>query len=235
MSIPLELRIFNLKDNIKEGQSNTNMLSIGPQSTSSKQTLRVVDKNRLIEQRVRVKPDEKLIFKSIEESMPQENLWDLSNDYIYQNSNDDLLDLGNSQMSSFFREFTESKNNAWKEEKNTPSNYFKSIKGSGFYFCGSCPFLCLNVKLFLEHSTKDHNVHLDPLKSLLRTKCVGCENIFYSVNVLRVSIFIFLIIYYVVVRQTTIIIFDYLLCHFHNMSILPNNWFTVFDKSLGIG
>lgn len=175
------------------------MLSIEQQSTSSKQTLRLVDKDRLIVQRVRVKPDEKLISKTIEKSKPQENLsenlWDLSNDYdVYQNSNDDLLDLGNSQMSAFFREFTEGKKNVWKEEKKSLPNYYKSVKGSGFYSCDSCPFLCLNVKSFVEHNTKDHNFHHSPLKSLLRIKCIGCENIFYSINVLRVSIFIYLMI-----------------------------------------
>jgi len=163
--------------------------SVGQPPTN--QTLRLVDKDRLIAQRVRVKSDEKLISKTPDASKTQhnllENLCDLSTDFDFNpNSNvADLLDLGNSQMSSFFREFTDEQKTLCKEEKKTSTNNYKIIKGIGFYACDSCPFLCLDVKLFLEHSEKDHHFHHSPLKSLLRTKCIGCDNIFYSVNVLR--------------------------------------------------
>lgn len=161
--------------------------SIGLQP--SNQSVRLVDSDRLIAQRVRVKPDAKLILQTTETAKPQPNLldWDFSTDFdIIQNSNsDDLVDLGNSQMSTFFHEFSENQNTVCKvEEKNTSSNY-KTINGLGFYSCESCPFLCLNVKFFLEHNEKDYHQSLH--KSLLRTKCIGCDNIFYSVNVLRVS------------------------------------------------
>lgn len=164
------------------------MSLIGQQSST--QTLRLVDRNRLIAQRVRVKPEEKLISKTTDTSMPQQNmldnLWDLSSDFDFNtNSNTDvLLDLSNTQMSAFFREFSDDQD-PWKEEQITASNH-KTIKELGFYLCDLCPFLCLNVKLFLEHKEKDHSHHSPP-KSLLRTKCIGCNNIFYSVNVLRVS------------------------------------------------
>lgn len=166
------------------------MSLIGQQSST--QTLRLVDRNRLIDQRVRVKPAEKLISKTIVPSVPQENildnLWDVSTDFdLNTNSNADvLLDLGNTQMSAFFREFSDCQDSL-KEEQKTASNH-KTIKG--FYLCDSCPFLCLNVKLILEHKEKEHSSHSPP-KSLLRTKCIGCENIFYSVNALRVSTHIF--------------------------------------------
>jgi len=161
---------------------------------SSNQTLRLVDRDRLVVQRVRVISDEKLISKTEATRPPQLNLLnnfsDLTNDFdIIQNSNsDDLVDLGNSQMSTFFREFSENQKTLCKEEKKTaaPIN-FKTINGLGFYYCDSCPFLCLNVKIILEHNEKNDHFHHSSLKSLLRTKCIGCDNIFYSVNVLRVS------------------------------------------------
>lgn len=172
--------------------------SIGQQSTTSSssscQTLRLVNRDRLIAQRVRVKPHEKLISKTADAARPQQNsldnLCDLSTDFDFNaNSNGaDLLDLSNSQMSSFFREFSNGKNTLWKEEKKSAATNYKTVKGLGFYSCDSCPFLCLNVKLFLEHGEKDHHYHHSPLKSLLKTKCIGCDNIFYSINVLRVSI-----------------------------------------------
>lgn len=157
----------------------------------SNQTLRLVNRDRLVVQRVRVISDEKLISKT-EAARPQQNLFnnfsDLTNDFdIIQNSNsDDLVDLGNSQMSTFFREFSENQKTLCKEEKKTatPIN-FKTINGLGFYYCDSCPFLCLNVKIILEHNEKSDHFHHSSLKSLLRTKCIGCDNIFYSVNVLR--------------------------------------------------
>jgi len=157
------------------------------------QTLRLVDRDRLVAQRVRVISDEKLISKIVETARPQQNLLnnfsDLTTDFdIIQNSNsDDLIDLGNSQMSSFFREFSENQKTLCKEEKKTASTNYKTINGLGFYYCDSCPFLCLNVKIILEHNEKSDHFHHSSLKSLLRTKCIGCDNIFYSVNVLRVS------------------------------------------------
>lgn len=174
---------------------NFNMLSsIGQQASNnySNQTLRLVDRDRLVAQRVRVKSNEKLISKIKETSNPSQhfsdNLCDLSTDFDFNpNSNsEELLDLGNSQMSAFFRDFSDGQKTLWKEEKKINASNYKTIKGLGFYFCDSCPFICLNAKLFLEHNEKDH-FHNSPLKSLLRTKCIGCENIFYSVNVLRVS------------------------------------------------
>lgn len=171
---------------------------------SSNQMLRLVDRDRLVVQRVRVKPDEKLISKTAETSKPQQNafehFFDLTTDFdIYPNSNsNDLLDISNSQMSALFQEFSNSKNLLWKEEKKISDVNYKTIKGIGFYSCDSCPFLCINVKLFLEHKEKDHHFHHSPLNSLLRTKCIGCDNIFYSPNVLRVSIYNF-IIYFTIV------------------------------------
>lgn len=168
--------------------TNSNMLS-SIELLSSNQTLRLVDRDRLVAQRVRVIPDEKLISKTTETAKLQQNLLnnfcDLSTDFdIVQSSNsDDLLDLGNSQMSTFFREFSENQKTLCKEEKSASTNY-KTINGLGFYYCDSCPFLCLNVKIILEHNEKNH-FHHSPLKSSLRTKCIGCDNIFYSVNVLR--------------------------------------------------
>lgn len=166
--------------------------SIGQQP--SNQTLRLVDRDRLVVQRVRVKAHDKLISKTEETSNPQQNvldnLWDLSTDFNFsQNSNnDELLDLGNSQTSSFFREVSGDDKVLWEEEKKNTSPHYKTINGFGYYSCDSCPFLCLNTKLFLEHNEKDHHIHHAPLKSLLRTKCIGCDNIFYSLNVLRVSV-----------------------------------------------
>lgn len=175
--------------------NNSNMLSsIGQHSTN--QTLRLVDRDRLVAQRVRVKPNEKLISKITEPSKPQhnllENLCDLSTDFIQIDSNsnnDDLIDLGNSQMSAFFHDISNGQKTLWKEEKKITTTNYKTIKGLGFYYCESCPFICLNVKVFLEHNEKDHHFHHSPLKSLLRTKCIACDNIFYSLNVLRVSKF----------------------------------------------
>lgn len=160
----------------------------------SNHTLRVVDRDRLVTQRVRVIPDEKLIFKTTETAKPQQNLLnnfsDLSTDFdIIQNSNSsDLLDLGNSQMSTFFREFSENQKTLCKEEKKTASTNYKTINGLGFYYCDSCPFLCLNDKIILDHNEKNHHFYHSSLKSSQRIKCIGCDNIFYSVNVLRVSI-----------------------------------------------
>lgn len=174
------------------------MLSLIEQQPTN-QTLRLVDKDRLIAQRVRVKSDEKLISKTIETSKPQQNsldnLFDLSTDFEFNsNSNsEDLIDLGNSQMSAFFREFSNGQKTLLKEEKKNPATNYKTIKGLGFYSCDSCPFLCLNVKLFLEHTEKDHHLHQSPLKSLLKIKCIGCDNIFYSINVLRVSTYVYFI------------------------------------------
>lgn len=162
----------------------------------SDQTLRLVDKNRLVAQRVRVVPDEKLISKTTEIAQPQQNFMnnfsDLSTDFdIIQNSNsDDLVDLGNSQMSTVFCEFLENQNTLCKEEKKTAPSSYKTINGTRFYYCDSCPFLCLNVKIILEHNEKN-NFHHSQHKSLLRLKCIGCDNIFYSLNVLRVSIHYF--------------------------------------------
>jgi len=172
------------------------MSSISQQSPN--QMLKLVDSNRLVEQRVRVKPQDKLVLKTSETCSSwqnsMENLWDLSSDFNVNSNVDDLLDLGNTQMSSIFREFSSSggsnEDHQWKEEKQNATTCYKTIKGLGFYSCDSCPFLCLNVKSFLEHKDNDHHFHHSPLKSLLRTKCVGCDNIFYSFNVLRVSIFI---------------------------------------------
>lgn len=168
------------------------MSSIGQQSPN--QTLRLVDRNRLVVQRVRVKPHEKLISKTLETCSSQqnsvENIWDLSSDFDFNtNSNvDDLLDLGNTQMSLFLREFSngDGEDQGKEEKRNATANY-KTIKGLGFYCCDSCPFLCLNVNSFLEHKEKDHHFHHSPLKSLLKTKCIGCNNIFYSINVLQVN------------------------------------------------
>jgi len=177
--------------------------SIGLQP--SNQTLRLVDKNRLVAQRVRVVPDEKLISKTTELPKLQQNLMnnfsDLSTDFdIIQNSNsDDLVDLGNSQMSTFFREFSENQKTLCKEEKKTAPSSYKTINGLGFYYCDSCPFLCLNVKIFLEHTEKHPQFHYFQIKSLMRTKCIGCDNIFYSLNVLRVSIHYF----YVTIKYKT--------------------------------
>lgn len=169
------------------------MSSIGQQASNySNQTLRLVDRERLVSQRVRVKSNEKLISKLNYNFNPlhisSENICDLSTDFDFNSNsnNEELLDLGNSQMSTFFREFSDGQNTLCKEEKKINSSNYKTIKGLGFYFCDSCPFICLNPKLFLEHNEKDH-LHNSPLKSLFRTKCIGCENIFYSVNVLRVS------------------------------------------------
>lgn len=172
--------------------TNSNMLSsIGLQP--SNQTLRLVDRDRLVAQRVRVIPDEKLISKTIITANPQQhlmnNLSDLSTDFDVQNSNnDDLLDLGNSQMSTFFREFSENQKTLCKEEKRTASTNFKTINGLGFYYCDLCPFISLNIKFISEHNEKNLQFHHSSLKPFVRTKCVGCDNIFYSVNVLRVSI-----------------------------------------------
>lgn len=173
--------------------------SIGQQSasgsTSSYQTLRLVDKNRLIAQRVRVKSHDKLISKPEDVVRPQQNsidnLWELSTDFDFNtNSNSaDLLDLGNSQMSSFFREFSVGEKSLCKEEKKTATTNYKTIKGLGFYSCNLCPFLCLNDKVLLEHSEKNHHFHHAPPKSLPKTMCIGCDNTFYSINVLRVSIY----------------------------------------------
>ncbi|KAL4120593.1 hypothetical protein QTP88_013259 [Uroleucon formosanum] len=157
----------------------------------SNHTLRPVDRDRLVPQRVRVIPDEKLISKTTETAKPQQNLLnnfsDLSTDFdIIQNSNSvDLLDFGNSQMSTFLREFSEDQETLCKEEKKTASTNYKTINGLGFYYCDSCPFLCLNVKIILDHNEKNHLFHNNLLKSPQRIKCIGCENIFYSVNVLR--------------------------------------------------
>ncbi|XP_060867315.1 gastrula zinc finger protein xFG20-1-like [Metopolophium dirhodum] len=157
----------------------------------SNHTLRLVDRDRLVAQRVRVIPDEKLIFKTTETAKPQQNLLnnfsDLSTDFdIIQNSNSvDLLDLGNSQMSTFFREFSENQKTLCKEEKKTASSNYKTINGLGFYYCDSCPFICLNVKIILDHNEKNHIFHNNSLKSPQRIKCIGCDNIFSSVNVLR--------------------------------------------------
>lgn len=162
-----------------------------PQPSNS---LRPVDRDRLVPQRVRVIPDEKLISKTTETVKPQQNLLnnfsDLSTDFdIIQNSNSvDLLDFGNSQMSTFLREFSEDQETLCKEEKKTASTNYKTINGLGFYYCDSCPFLCLNVKIILDHNEKNHLFHNNSLKSPQRIKCIGCDNIFYSVNVLRVSI-----------------------------------------------
>lgn len=175
--------------------NNFNMLSSTGQPASN-QTLRLVDKDRLVAQRLRVKSDEKLISKIRETSNlsihSPDNLWEFSTDSdLNANSNncDDLLDLGNTQMSTFFREFSNDQKTLCKEEKKISAPNYKTIKGFGFYFCDSCPFICLNVKSYLEHNEKDH-FHNSSLKSLQRTKCIGCDNIFYSVNVLRVSCYI---------------------------------------------
>ncbi|XP_050544991.1 zinc finger protein 92-like [Daktulosphaira vitifoliae] len=158
---------------------------------STNQTLRLVDRNRLIAQRVRVIPNEKLISNATEISKSQHNVLDnllelpTEFDLNPNSSNDELLELSNSQMSAFFREFSDSQKTVCKEEKKNTTSSYKTIKGLGFYTCETCPFLCVNVKLFLEHNEKDHNFHHLPLKSLLRTKCIGCDNVFYSINVLR--------------------------------------------------
>ncbi|XP_050444367.1 zinc finger protein 595-like [Adelges cooleyi] len=164
--------------------------SIGNQS--SNQTLRLVDRNRLVAQRLRVIPNEKLISNPVETTNFQhnllENLWDLQSEFDINTPNtngNELLEISNSQMSDIFRDFSDNQNTICKEETRKPAINYKIIKGSGFYSCESCPFLCLNVKLFLEHNEKDHNFHHLPLKSLLKTKCIGCDNVFYSVNVLR--------------------------------------------------
>lgn len=196
------ITVFRRRDLRSDDRFAMKMSSIGQLPN---QTLRLVDRNRLVVQRVRVKPDDKLKSITSETCSSQQNLvenvWDLSNDLDFNaNSNvDDLMDLGNTQMSSFFREFSSgSSQDQWKEEKQNAASNYKTVRGLGFYCCDSCPFLCLNVKSFLEHKEKDHHFHHAPLKSLLRTKCIGCDNIFYSINVLQVSkstrIFHFLII-----------------------------------------
>lgn len=171
------------------------MLSIGKYSPSSNHSLRVVEEHRLIAQRLRVKPDEKLISKTDDPSKPQypnspavSSLCDLSTDFDFNinSNNPDLVDLGNSQMSSFFREFTENRETC-KEEKKTSNANYKTVKGKGCYLCDLCPFLCLNYNLFLEHNEKNHHAYHSPLKPTFKAKCIGCDNMFYSVNVLRVS------------------------------------------------
>lgn len=175
--------------------TNFNMLS-SIELQPSNQTLRLVDSDRLVAQRVRVIPGENLISKTIDTAKPQQNLInnfsDLSTDFdIIQNSNsDDLLDLGSSQTSTFFREISDNQKTFCKEEIKTASTNYKTINGFGFYYCDSCPFLCLNVKIILEHNEKNLHFHHSSLNSFLRTKCIGCDNIFYSVNVLRVSIYL---------------------------------------------
>lgn len=162
---------------------------------SANQTLRLVDRNRLIAQRVRVIPNEKLISSAIETCKSQHNVLDnllelpAELDLNPSSNNDELLELSNSQMSAFFQEFSDNQKAVCKEEKKNATSSYKTVKGLGFYACETCPFLCVNVKLFLEHNEKDHNFHHLPLKSLLRTKCIGCDNVFYSINVLRVIIF----------------------------------------------
>lgn len=179
------------------------MLSIGKQSSPSNHSLRVVEEHRLIAQRLRVKPDEKLISKTADPSKPQypsspavSSLCDLSTDFDFNiNSNNaDLVDLGNSQMSSFFREFNESRETCKEEKKISNANY-KTVKGKGFYLCDLCPFVCLNYNLFLEHNEKSHHVYHSPLKPTLKAKCIACDNLFYSVNVLRVSTSFFIKFY----------------------------------------
>lgn len=173
------------------------MLSIGKQSSPANHSLRVVEEHRLIAQRLRVKPDEKLISKTADPSKPQypsspavSSLCDLSTDFDFNinSNNPDLVDLGNSQMSSFFREFTENREPCKEEKKISNANY-KTVKGKGCYLCDLCPFVCLNYNLFLEHNEKSHHVYHSPLKPTLKAKCIGCDNMFYSVNVLRVSTF----------------------------------------------
>lgn len=181
------------------------MLSSNGQQ-SSNQMLRLVDRNRLVAQRVRVKPDEKLIYSQAAETPKLQqnfdaNLLELTETDLDLNPNsnsDDLLDISNSQMSEIFQELSDNQKNPWKEEIKTTAPNFKTINGFGYYSCDSCPFLCVNVKLFLEHNEKDHHFHQSPLKSLLRTKCIGCDNIFYSLNVLRVSIFSFIAIIFTI-------------------------------------
>lgn len=154
---------------------------------------------------LRVKPNEKmLMYNTTEVSKSQGNLLDLWKDCnVDQNLNDNLLDLDNSQMSEFLYKLTEGQKNEWKEQNSTSNNY-KVINDSGFYSCNSCPFLCLNAEMFMEHNTKEHNYHQAPVQSLLKTKCIGCENIFYSVNVLRVSNYILfsLFVYLFIIFQS---------------------------------
>lgn len=142
-----------------------------------------MDKDRFI----RVKSKEKLI--SYRQENVLDNLGDLSTDFDFNPNlnNNDLVNFDTNQLSTFFRYLSNSPATLWKEEKSITATNFKTVKGLGFYFCDSCPFLSLNVKSFLQHNENNSTEH-STIKSIFKVKCIGCDNIFYSLNVLRVSI-----------------------------------------------
>lgn len=80
------------------------------------------------------------------------------------------------------------------EKNNFLETNYTTINGLEFYSYDSCPFLCLNVKLFLEHKDKDDHFRQSHLTSILKLKCIGCNNIFYSITLLKVSTYMYFII-----------------------------------------
>lgn len=136
---------------------------------------------------IRVKSKEKLIFQPPDNVL--DNLADLSTDYDFNpnSNNSDLINFDNSQLSTFFRYLSDSPTPSWKDEKTIAATNFKTVKGLGFYFCRSCPFLCLTLQSFMQHNENNRTEH-STIKSIFKIKCIGCDNIFYSLNVLRVSV-----------------------------------------------